>query len=163
MKFKIAYFILILCWALPSNGQTSIRSEKIHNNALMKEYLSAHRVYNDTSNELMSVVIDFQGKDMRYPHILEMMTVFQGSPEDFHAYLIAIEAFYAKNKNDSDVSMRIQGHLVSYKKELSMPILYLYERAGFGYHPFTPKRLAKYKARFEKWFSGGTFFNEIRY
>ena len=105
--------------------------------------------YYDDNNNINSTQIMLYAQDLRYQHIVELTTIYFGSPHDLLKFIIDVEKF--ANENEADVSNTIDGRRVNIVEQMGIKGFTIYEKDGSGYKVFTFKNWRKIKEALIEW------------
>ena len=138
---------LLTVFTIEISGQKSKR-EEIYKNKLFKDYMDVNYYY-DNNNVVTSKQIMLYGQDLRYQQIVEVTTIYFGSPKDLMKFLNDVEKFF--NENDPDVSSTIDGRRINIVKQSGIKGFYIYEKDGAGYRGYNMKTWGKIKNALIEW------------
>lgn len=128
-------------------GQKTKQVE-IYKNKMLKDYLDVNYHYDDNNN-VTSTQVMLYGQDLRYQQIVELVTIYYGSPKGTMKFLIDVEKFV--NENDPDVSTTIEGCRISIVKQMGIKGFYIYEKDASGYRGYNMKTWGKIKEALIEW------------
>ena len=122
------------------------QKEKVYSRPYFGSVTKLVTTFEDQSSETRLV---WTTRDMKYKHLVQYITVYSGTPEEFAQFCDELLAFAQEHK--SDASTRIHDTHVSVDKFMGAQQLTIYEkRPGgslHGYRMFTPKQIAKAQAK----------------
>lgn len=151
---KILIAIICSLFVFTSNAQRQTRTETIHENKMMKENIAALYI---TDGERTDTLITFVGKDHRYMQLIEYITMFSSTPQEFYDFLCEVDDFYEKEKDNVGkggyISREIKGHRVHLVESYNRIVISIYEKKenGDGFHGFRPKQYKKLIPLFKQW------------
>lgn len=147
IRLSFLLLTILTVFSIESSGQKSKR-EEIYKNKLFKDYMDVNYYY-DNNNAVTSKQVMLYGQDLRYQHIVELATIYFGSPKDLMKFITDVETFY--NENDPDVSSTIDGRRINIVKQSGIKGFYIYEKEGSGYRGYNMKTWGKIKEALIEW------------
>ena len=145
--FFITTVIFMFICTISANAQKTKRVE-IYKNNMYKDYLDAIYYY-DENNELKSISVILYGQDLRYQQLVEIATIYSGTPKELMKFLNKVETFVSEN--DPDISTTIDGRKVDIVKLFGIKGYYISEKESAGYRGYNLKTWGKIKNAFIKW------------
>lgn len=122
-------FIIVLFFPLILNAQSITKKNKIFSIG------SGNLIANETSNyengELTETNIHLMGRDTRYKHIVELVTIFYGSEDDFICLINKSIKFM--EENEKGTSTTIDGMSISIENYVGMTVCYLHPKDESGF------------------------------
>lgn len=138
---------MILLFCVTSINAQEIRQKEDVISSTSLGYLSYTKVYENDIMTKSYMIYVFQNR--KYSQIVDLKTLFQGSPKEFKAYLDELKSFLIKY--DDGTSAEIQGKTVSISKIMGKKMLTVYDIDMLGYTWFAEPTFKKFNKKLIKW------------
>jgi len=111
---KIIIVLLLMIGAVPSFSQTSItKSEVVWRKGLMGSDVIYSYKTCDEDNNCSSPIFELNGKNWKYEHIVDIITIYEGTPAEMYDFFTKLEEFRQKYKGSKEeVSTKIGNRTV---------------------------------------------------
>lgn len=141
--------VLLLAFGQVAEAQKSKR-EEVYKNKLFKDYLDVYYYY-DNDNKVTSTQFVLYGQDLRFQQLVELATIYRGSPKSLMAFMNEVEKFF--NENDPEFSTVIEGRTVQVVKQSGIKGFYIFEKGedGSGFRGYNMKTWGKIKDALVDW------------
>ena len=93
------------------------------------------------------------GVDSRFSSLIEIVILYQGSPEEILNWLKKLQDFVEKNEKGTTIN--IDNQLIGVEKSMGQKYIVIYEMNGNGYHNMYPSRLQHSIDAIKKWLKKG--------